>query len=1422
MERKINVKKVTVGVLMLAFALVFGFLPLQVTAAPMSEAAETFNVTTFGPTGTSGTLQYLIANAPRDGTVRTLRIMNDINMTSEITIPANTNITIISGGGDVSLTRNSGSTRHFNISNNSTLTLGREGDAAANHISLTRTSNLGGLGGGVTVSNGGTFTMFGGTISNNRASSGGGVTVSTGGTFTMNGGTISGNTATSNGGGVSVSGTFTMHGGTISDNTANIGGGVTVNSGGTFTMNAGYIIYNHAHFWHGGVSGEFTRNDGVISNNTPADDVYYEASVSTLAQLQSAVSSAPRNTPVTIRIMNNINMAGVISIPANANITIISGGSDVSLTRNSGTGRHFTISNNGTLTLGREGDAAANRISLTRTANLENTGGGVAVNTGGTFTMYGGTISENTANIGGGVSAFGTFTMYGGTISGNTATSGGGVHVTGTFTMNAGYIIYNNAQWRGGVYGEFTRNGGVISNNTPADDVNETSVSTFPQLQAAVSSAPRNTPVTIRIMNNIDMTGAITIPANTNIAIISGSGDVSLTRNSGTARHFSISNNGTLTLGREGDAAANRISLTRTANLGYIIGGGVTVNNGGTFTMFGGTISENSHGVNVSNGGTFTMHGGIISGNTHMFGGVTASGTFTMYGGTISGNTANIGGGGGVNVGNLGTFTMNGGTISENTANIGGGVHVTGTFTMNAGYIIYNNAHFWHGGVSGEFTRNGGVISNNTPADDVNEASVSTFAQLQATVSSAPRNTPVTIRIMNNIDMTGAITIPANANITIISGGGDVSLTRNSGTAGHFNISNNGSTLTLGREGDAAANRISLTRTANLGNIGGGVNIFSGGTFVMYGGTISNNRASSGGGGVNVNNTGTFTRNGGIICGNSPTDVNTFVCTGCVLCGYTSYIPPSNITPATPPPSIIGIPYSQQFTADGDAPITWTLLSGTLPPGLTLSSDGLLSGTPTQAGTFTFVIEARNNGGYATREFTFEVSPQPEFNVTATVVPPQGGSFSGVSLTQGASMTFTATPNSGWAFEGWFEGGVRVHANRVYSFNVTRNRVLEARFAQVNPPSSIVTDSFAGGIVGIPYPRRQMSATGVAPVAQLTWTRVSGDLPPGLTLSSAGVLSGTPTQGGTFNFTVEARNIAGYARRDYSMVIHDLPVTVAVAPPNGGRVYGTAGTPVTLSAVPNFGWWFSGWYENDARISANSEISFSVTANRALEARFTQIPPTEPTPPSAIFPATLPPGIIGIPYHRQFTTNGTTPITWTMVSGELPPGLTFTSGGVLSGTPAQTGTFNFTIEARNSLGYVTQMYNMVVSEQIPGYSISVSAVPPHGGSVSGSAVDGDTVTLTATPNSGWRFEGWFEGGTMVYQYAEYSFTVAADRTLEARFETDFNVPPTGVPSIAAALAAMLAFIGVSAVLWSAFAGKAAKFERDKREGNIRE
>jgi len=218
-------------------------------------------------------------------------------------------------------------------------------------------------------------------------------------------------------------------------------------------------------------------------------------------------------------------------------------------------------------------------------------------------------------------------------------------------------------------------------------------------------------------------------------------------------------------------------------------------------------------------------------------------------------------------------------------------------------------------------------------------------------------------------------------------------------------------------------------------------------------------------------------------------------------------VAPTIITDSLPD-GTVGIAYSQTLAATGSAPITWSMADGSdpLPGGLTLSGEGVISGTPTTAGTFNFTVKATNAAG---------------------------------SDTQAFSITITA--------------------------------------ASVAP--SITTDNLSDGTVGIAY-SQSLAATGSA---SITWSLDSGDLPGGLTLSSSGVISGTPTTAGTFNFNVKAANgISPDATKALSIVISAGPTySLTITAGTGGSATGSGdyapGAVVTITATPSSGYKFSQW-----------------------------------------------------------------------------------------------------------------------------------------------------------------------------------------------------------------------------------------------------
>ena len=309
---------------------------------------------------------------------------------------------------------------------------------------------------GVYVSSG-TFNMYGGSITGNKAQDaqgrGGGVYVYSGsGTFNMYGGSITGNRATGDGGGVYKSGSnssFNMYGGSITGNTANsYGGGVYVDGGG-FTMSGGTIggtktgETNTATYGGGGVyaKANFEMTGGSITGNETnrGGGVY----VTGKGSFTMSASADGQNIP-SITGNNATENGGGVYVVGSSSTFKMTGGSIGGTNEND--------------------------------ANTADRGGGVCVSKNGSFEMSGSScITNNKADsYGGGVHisyASATFTMKGGSITGNNAyksdyisTFGGGVCVgSGIFTVSGEVTVTDNT--KGGTKGADGKFTGDTKNN---------------------------------------------------------------------------------------------------------------------------------------------------------------------------------------------------------------------------------------------------------------------------------------------------------------------------------------------------------------------------------------------------------------------------------------------------------------------------------------------------------------------------------------------------------------------------------------------------------------------------------------------------------------------------------------------------------------------------------------------------------------------------------------------------------------------------------------------------------------------------------------------------------------------------------------------------------------------------------------------
>ena len=125
-------------------------------------------------------------------------------------------------------------------------------------------------------------------------------------------------------------------------------------------------------------------------------------------------------------------------------------------------------------------------------------------------------------------------------------------------------------------------------------------------------------------------------------------------------------------------------------------------------------------------------------------------------------------------------------------------------------------------------------------------------------------------------------------------------------------------------------------------------------------------------------------------------------------------------------------------------------------------------------------------------------------------------------------------------------------------------------------------------------------------------------------------------------------------------------------------------------------------------------------------------------------PASLPNGTAGLPYNQSFTqSGGVNPVAYSISAGSLPPGLTLSAGGTISGTPTATGTFNFTVSMTDNNGCPgTQSFSITIDCNPNGATVSFAPVcsnagiitltggSPAGGTYSGTGVTANTFDPT--------------------------------------------------------------------------------------------
>ncbi|MGB6942036.1 MAG: putative Ig domain-containing protein [Bryobacteraceae bacterium] len=360
------------------------------------------------------------------------------------------------------------------------------------------------------------------------------------------------------------------------------------------------------------------------------------------------------------------------------------------------------------------------------------------------------------------------------------------------------------------------------------------------------------------------------------------------------------------------------------------------------------------------------------------------------------------------------------------------------------------------------------------------------------------------------------------------------------------------------------------------------------------------------------------------------------------------------ITPTTLPSGLVGQGYLTQLSASGGvAPYSFSLGSFSnsdtgLPPGVTLNANGngAITGIPTSSGTFSFTVQVNDqDDGIGTADIQVTIAPM---TISTMFLP---GATTGVP----------------------------------YSVQL-----------QVN-----------GGVAPITWSIQCTTCTSRSGPKSAVVPLHAADLPAGLTLNqNTGVISGTPTASGLFQFTVIAVDQDNNrATQLLGMEVSTCAPTVTPAsplPPGEVKVnypqvtfaaFGCTGpftftaqgvSPFNPSALPP-----------GLILSANGALTGTPTTAGMFGFVLDVTDPNQNVTqlqysitiyqqPAITTQSPLPNGLVNVPYSQQIAAAGGVP-PYVFSMNNNPPGITITQGGVLNGTPTKAGTYNFNIGVTDSL-----------------------------------------------------------------------------------------------------------------------------------------
>ena len=408
----------------------------------------------------------------------------------------------------------------------------------------------------------------------------------------------------------------------------------------------------------------------------------------------------------------------------------------------------------------------------------------------------------------------------------------------------------------------------------------------------------------------------------------------------------------------------------------------------------------------------------------------------------------------------------------------------------------------------------------------------------------------------------------------------------------------------------------------------------------------------------------------------------------------------------------VGSAFSRQLLASGGAtPYGWSLISGSLPDGLNLLPNGLISGTPASTGTSDFTVKVTDPQNVSAQKALSILVIAPATGLDAQFISQDVPTTLNPSQAFFVTIRWVNTGSKPWNGASGFAVISQNPAN-----NATWGGNTVPWFGSPLAPGEqieLLFQAFAPSRAGIYDFQWQLYQQGVGSFGQMSANvsiTVGDPGPPPSPPSIGGLSSLTAVKGIFFTYIVTATG--GTPPYSWQVATGTLPAGISLNPNTGAL----AGMP-TLTG--------------NSAVTVQVTDSKSQTAQKALTIAVT----APPVPPVEITTSSLPPATKGVAVNQQLNAaGGKPPYSWSVTAGALPAGLSLAAAtGIISGTPNATGEFSFSVTASDA---ESRTASKPLSITVLPPPLSVASVPALDG-LKGSPVSYQLSATGGTPPYAW-------------------------------------------------------------------------------------